>query len=260
MNDPYETKIHQLKHRQRAGRRVVVMLLLGALALVMLCGVINVTFFAAGVALSNVWPFPLPSNNSTPNMIAAYHTNQIPEPAPAVVNTALYAQTFHTKPLPHWQSFADGWDVINGVYYGSNTRADSRSEAVYGRGYTWADYAVEADVTAAGTTAPASAGLLFRYQADHYGGQCRLATRATGQRQLELVTPEGELLASSFHFVTGEAYRLRATAVANALSCEVVGYPNTRLTASTTVLNGTVGFQNRFMTGAFDNLEVTLAP
>jgi hypothetical protein len=258
MNDSYEAKIHDLKYRQYSRRRLIVLLMLAAVTLVLLCGAVNFTFFAAGYAFNTIWPFV--HHPPAPHMIAAYQANQIPEPPPVTAVAPIYSQTFPANPLADWHTFADGWDVLNGVYYGSNTRAEVRSEAVYGQGYRWANYALEADVTVMGTAAPASAGLLFRYQEDGYSGHCRLGTRATGQRQLELMTPEGQLLATSFHFVTGEAYRLRATAVDNTLTCEIVGYPDSKLSATTAVLQGTIGLQNRSITGAFDNLEVSVLP
>jgi hypothetical protein len=262
MKYPQESDIYALKDRRGKRRRIVVLLFLGAMTLIFLCGAVNFTFFAAGVALGNLWPFapfvPLGST-AVPHMIASYRVNQVVEP-PVLPQPYLYHQTFDGRVLTGWQTFSDGWDVQNGVYYGTNTRADVRSEAVYGRGYEWANYSVEADISAAGTVAPASAGLLFRYQENGYTGQCRLGIGASGQRQLELVTPEGQLVASSFHFVSGEAYRLRATAVGAALSCEVMGYSDTRLTATTAVPQGTVGLQNRGISGGFDNLAVSSLP
>lgn len=250
-----ESEIYELKHGRSKRRRLMFLLLLAAATLVFLCAAVNFTFFAAGIALGQVWPFMPPGSTAVPHMIASYRVNQVVEP-PVVEDEFLYRQSFDGRNLPNWHTFSDGWDVQNGVYYGTNTRADVRSAAVYGRGYQWADYQLEADVTATGTVAPSSAGLLFRYQENGYGGQCRLGTRASGQRQLELVTPEGQLLSTSFHFVTGEAYRLRVTAVGPTLTCVITGYPDTQLTATTTVLRGTIGLQNQGITGAFDNVVV----
>ncbi len=252
-----EAEIYDLKQRRHKRRRLLFLLLVGAAVLVLLCGLVNVSFFAVGIALGQVWPFHPPGSTAVPHLIAAYNINQIKEP-PVAPPDYLYSQTFDGRALPDWHTFSDGWDVQNGVYYGTNTRADVRAAAVYDRGYPWADYTLEADVTATGTVAPSSAGLLFRYQENGYGGQCRLGTRASGQRQLELVTPEGQLLATSFHFVTGEAYRLRVAAVGTAVTCAIIGYPDALLTASTTVQRGTVGLQNQGITGAFDNLLVKL--
>lgn len=250
-----ESEIYDLKYARYKRRRLMLLLLLGAATLDFLCAAVNFTFFAAGIALGHVWPLSPPGSTAVPHMIASYRVNQVVE-SPVVQDEFLYRQTFDGRALPDWHTFSDGWDVQNGVYYGTNTRADARSEAVYGRGYQWADYHLEADVTATGTVAPSSAGLLFRYQENGVGGQCRLRTRANGQRQLELVTPEGQLVSTSFHFVTGEAYRLQVTAVGSALTCEIIGYPDSRLTASTTVQRGTVGLQNQGITGAFDNVLV----
>lgn len=260
MKESYETTIQRLKERPTRWRSLFMPLILGALALVLLCGVVNFAFFAAGIALANIWPFPPPVNTTSPHMIAAYHVNEISEPLPMIEDFWLYSQAFGSHSLTDWQTLSDGWDVQNGVYYGSNSRADVRAEAVYAYGYGWDNYAVEADVMAMGSAYPSSAGLLFRVQESGYTGHCRLGTRVTGGREIELVTPEGRVLVSSFHFVSGEPYRLRATAVQNTLTCEILNYPDTRLTASTTVLQGTVGFQNSTITGAFDNLEVTQLP
>ncbi|MCL4266229.1 MAG: hypothetical protein KJ069_23690 [Anaerolineae bacterium] len=259
MDKSPETEIYNLKYGRYKRRRLMFLLLLTATTLVMLCGAVNFAFFAAGMAMGHVWPFSPPGSTAVPHMIAAYRVNQVVEP-PIVPAGYLYSQSFDGRALPDWHIFSDGWDVQNGIYYGTNTRADARSEAVYGRGYQWADYHLEADVTASGTVAPSSAGLLFRYQENGYGGQCRLGTRASGQRQLELVTPEGQLVSTSFHYITGAAYRLRVTAVGSALTCEIIGYPDTRLIASTTVRRGTVGLQNQGITGAFDNLKVNTLP
>ncbi len=250
-----ESEIYDLKYARYKRRRLMFLLLLGAATLVFLCAAVNFTFFAAGIALGHVWPLSPPGSTAVPHMIASYNINQI-APPPPVQHDVLYRQSFDGRTLPDWHTISDGWDVQNGVYFGTNTRADVRSAAVYGRGYQWTNYHLEADVTATGTVSPSSAGLLFRYQENGHGGQCRLGTRASGQRQLELLTPEGQLLATSFHFVTGEAYRLRATAVGTAVTCEILGYPDALLTATTTVSRGTVGLQNQGITGAFDNLLV----
>jgi hypothetical protein len=254
-----ESEIYELKYGRTRRHRLMLLLLLAAATLVLLCGLVNVSFFAAGIALGQVWPFSPPGRTAVPHMIASYRVNQVVEP-PVIQDAFLYRQSFDGRALPDWHTFSDGWDVQNGVYYGTNTRADVYSAAVYGRGYQWADYTLEADVTATGTVAPSSAGLLFRYQENGYGGQCRLGTRASGQRQLELVTPEGQLLAASFHFVTREAYRLRVTAIGTAVTCEIVGYPDAYLSATTTMPRGTVGLQNQGITGAFDNVMVEARP
>lgn len=260
MKESYESTIASLKERPTRWRRIFAPLIFGALAFVLLCGAINFAFFVAGIALASIRPFSPLVNSSSPQMIAAYHVDQFPEPLPVIDDFRLYSQTFNSHNLSDWQTFSDGWDVQNGVYYGSNSRADVRSEAVYLYGYGWDNYAVEAEVKAMGTAFPSSAGLLFRAQESGYAGYCRLGTRVTGGREIELVTPEGQVLVSSFHFVSGEPYRLRATAVGNTLTCEILDYPDTRLTANTTILEGTVGFQNSTITGAFDNLEVIRLP
>ncbi|HUM70549.1 MAG TPA: hypothetical protein PLK31_17080, partial [Chloroflexota bacterium] len=147
MKQSPETEIYDLKYRRYKRRRLMFLLLLGAATLVFLCAAVNFTFFAAGIALGHVWPFTPPGSTAVPHMIAAYRVNQV-APPPVVPVSHLYRQSFDGRVLPDWQTFSDGWDVQNGVYYGTNTRADVRSEAVYGRGYHWSDYHLEADVTA----------------------------------------------------------------------------------------------------------------
>lgn len=258
MKETYEPDVQALKQRAIRWRRLFVLLILGGLTLVLLCAAVNFTFFAAGMALGNMWPFPTAANPAAPRMIAAYQVNQAPEPPPAVADDQLYQQTFSSRSLPGWNLYADGWDVQNGVLYGTNTRADVRPEAVYGRGAAWTDYTLEADVTAQGGADGSSVGLLFRYQEGERGAHCRLRTTASGRRQLELVTPEGQLLPASFHFVNGETYRLRATAVGRTLTCQILGHPDASLSATTDQRQGTVGLQNQGISGAFDNLMVHL--
>ncbi len=258
MKESTTINIQEWKQQKRRGRRLLFGLIGGAAVLLLLCGIVNFTFFATGMIFGNVWPFSSQTNNVSPNMIAAYQVNQPAQPDPIVYDARLYKQSFDGRNPSGWQTFSDGWDVQNGVYYGTNTRSSVPTDAIYSSGFGWQNYTVEADVTAMSAKASSNVQLLFRYQAQNETGRCSLLTNENGQRYLLLVTPEEEKRTQTFHYVTGETYRLRATADNHTLTCEIIGYPDTRLTATTNVLNGTVGFKNRHISGAFDNLEVVL--
>lgn len=257
MTESYKDEIQEIKRRRLRWRRLIVGSIAGALLLILMCGLVNAVFFAAGVAFGNLGPFA--GNQTKPHMIASYHVNQIPEPVPVIYRDDGYRQNFNAGVPSDWTTYAVGWDVQNGVFYGTNTRGDVNTAVIYNGGSRWRDVVVEADVTAVTTSTPSSAQLLFRAQSEAVSGRCQLATRANGQRQLQLITPEGQLLGSSFHFTTGESYRLRATAVGDQLTCAVVGYPATLLSARTTVSQGSVGLRNQYITAAFDNLEVDIS-
>ncbi|MCP4359291.1 MAG: hypothetical protein GY796_14860 [Chloroflexi bacterium] len=258
MKETSDSDIQELKQQEGRNRKLLFGLICGAAVLVLLCGIVNFTFFATGMIFGNVWPFSSQTNTASPNMIAASQVDQPAQPAPIVYDARLYKQSFDGRNPSGWQTFTDGWDVQNGVYYGTNTRSAVPTDAIYGSGFSWNNYAVEADVTAMSAKTESNVQLLFRYQGQNETGRCTLLTDKNGQRQLKLVTPEGEKLTQTFHYVTEETYRLRATANYHTLTCEIIGYPDTRLTTTTNVLNGTVGFKNRHVSGAFDNLEVVL--
>lgn len=257
MTESYKDEIQEIKQRRLRWQRFIIGAIAGALLLILLCGLVNAVFFAAGVAIGNLGPFA--GNQTKPHMIASYHVNQVPEPVPVIYRDDVYRQNFNAGVPFDWTTYAAGWDVQNGIFYGTNTRGDVNTAVIYNGGQNWRNVVVEADVTAVTTAAPSSAQLLFRAQSEAISGRCQLATRANGQRQLQLITPEGQLLGTSFHFTTGESYQLRATAMGDQLTCEVVGYPATELSARTTVRQGSVGLGNQYITAAFDNLEVKIS-
>ena len=93
-------------------------------------------------------------------------------------------------------------------------------------GFGWTDYSVEADVQPLSNGNTKAAGLRFRFEAPYPSPNtcaCDLFRNNVGAPYLNLycwgVTNE----ITPFAWSSGNTYRLRATAVANTATCEVVG-------------------------------------
>jgi|GEM_PF-5291674 len=172
-------------------------------------------------------------------------------------NVALpFADTFEDGDSSNWQDWVSGWFESGGTYNGTNLGANIRTESVFAGGFNWDDYQVEADLTPMGTYAPADAQLLLRYQNDLDHVSCRLH-QDPQQRTFRLTSVVGGEAWVPFEYQSGETYRLKGTALGSTITCEVLGYPETRLfidhPAGST---GTVGFRNTHISAAFDNLSV----
>jgi hypothetical protein len=162
-----------------------------------------------------------------------------------------------------WETFEPGWEAVRGVYKGTNTQPNVPTESVYANGYGWTDYAVEADVSMLGGYTPADVQLLLRYVSSGYDGtqfemvSCKLMAHP-GRHTVVLQAPD-RYIETPFEFEIGKTYRLRASAVGEKLTCEVVGRPETRLEMETAgSRTGTVGFRNTHVPGEFDNIAVTM--
>lgn len=251
--DPAYTLKQQRRLRQK---RVLFGLAGSAILLVALCGLINAIFFTAGYVSGNFWPFAR-HNPAQPRLIASDNASLV-QPLSVSYPVRTLQELFDGRSLAAWNAQSDGWDVQEGVLYGSNTRSDATTELLYTESSGWHNYTVEADITPMGSAELSASQLLFRYQDATHTGRCTLLVNQNGERLLKLTTPEGATTNTPFWFVTGETYRLRVEANGRTISCQVVNNPQARLTATTTTTWGSIGLQNRLVTTAFDNVTVEL--
>jgi uncharacterized protein (TIGR03437 family) len=162
-----------------------------------------------------------------------------------------------SKGADGWQTFAPGWQVVNGVYQGTNAAANTRVETVWSAGTSWTDYTVAAEVAMQDKSEPSDAEVIFRYQdADHYG-MCRFLNYSG--TSVQLVDMQGGVLGSvPFPAAIGQWYTLRASIRGSAATCEVVGHPETLLTGTyPTTGSGTVALRATHIPVWFDNVLVT---
>ena len=170
--------------------------------------------------------------------------------------TVLLNYDFNNGLSTGWQTFNPGWAVVNGVYQGTNTAANTTVESVWANGYAWKDYVVTADVNLQGGYTPSDAQVIFRYQNPNSYDACRLLQY--GGTFLMLSDPvRGVVAQVAFPAVLGQWYTLRAGIKGNQATCEVVGFPATLLTATLQGnATGTVGVRNTHIPAWFDNVIV----
>lgn len=171
--------------------------------------------------------------------------------------------------LQGWQYFVSGWFESDGVLHGTNTSANVRSEIVYVNGYGWTDYAAEADVTLLSGYMPADVELNIRYLTENRRCYCSLlqgqpdASVGWGQ-YLVLSAPFDAYEANvtyvyqPFNYTLNTTYRLRATAKGQTVTCEVQGYPESKLTITDPRIpaSGTIALRNTHIPADFDNVTV----
>jgi hypothetical protein len=176
----------------------------------------------------------------------------------------LFYDDFSDGNLGAWAVYVPGWYELNGVLHGTNTWAMVRSEAVYLNGFGWTDYSAEVDVTPLGDYRPADVELNVRYNDPTHTCICALhqsSNPAVGDKFLWVYVPgmsEFETPLAPFQFSSGTTYRLRATVHGQTATCEVIGYPETKLslTRADIPAAGTVAIRNTHIPADFDNLIV----
>ena len=161
-----------------------------------------------------------------------------------------------------WQTWNSGWQVVGGMYQGTNTTPNIPVETYYAPGNeipAWGDYMVTAEFSFQGGYQPSDVQLLVRYnspsahagcQVVQYGG-VTLYAFAQGQGALSPGTtvPVG----------IGSTYTLKATVQGSQLRCEITGLTNAIITATAVTMpaTGTVGLRATHVPAYFDNVTVT---
>lgn len=173
-----------------------------------------------------------------------------------------FSDSFDDGVTTGWTVFRYGWYEADGVFHATNTAPNEPVEAVWSAGYGWTNYAAEVDVRLLSSYTPADAQLMIRYQGTIYNGVPEDNARCTlfqyGGTFLTLSVPGQPQQTYPFPYALGQWYRLRATAIGQTITCEVVGHPDTRLTATSTgATSGTVGLRGTHIPADFDNLVVT---
>lgn len=177
----------------------------------------------------------------------------------AILASELLNADFSTD-LGGWDETALGWNVAGGMYRAMNSQSNVLSQSTWTAGNDWRDYSSECDITLRSWERGSTAAMLFRYQSVDETCQCRIEGAYGREDQLVLVVPGQQDVSVRFQFKSGETYRIRTYAVARAVGCEVVGYPETRLATFTSgSLQGTVGFKQESCKFEVDNLRVMVA-
>jgi len=172
----------------------------------------------------------------------------------------LLSDDFEDEDASGWQVFSGGWSEAGGVYHDSNTTANVPVASVWPGGYGWTDYSVEADVRALTRRKPSDAGVVFRFQSDYPNVRncaCRLASDIRGLN-FQLICSDGTFEWTPYNWNLGTWYRLRATAIGNSMTCEILGDPSSHLDASSPTIEsaGTVGFRGTHLVSDYDNVLV----
>ena len=180
----------------------------------------------------------------------------------SVAGPILLSDAFDDARQVGWKPYLTGWSEGNGVYSARNHAANVPVESVWQHGFKWGDYAAEADIRLLGGYTPADAQLQFRYRGTAYvqgvEDNCKCALFQYGGTFVYLSLPNGQTQTRPVPYAIGEWKRLRATAVGNTVTCEVLGLPETRMTATTTgSLEGTVALRGTHESADFDNVLVT---
>jgi hypothetical protein len=170
-----------------------------------------------------------------------------------------FTDDFEDGSIATWLTFSPGWSESGGLFHDTNTQANSPVAAVWADGFDLADTVVMADVIVRSLTNPSDAGVQVRFQADFPADNCvcRLSNDFLG-RNLQLLCSAGGFESTPFAFEIGRRYRLRASAIDDTMSCEVVGEPATRLELTTAGVasTGTVGLRGTHLLSDYDNLAV----
>jgi hypothetical protein len=107
---------------------------------------------------------------------------------------------------------------------------------------------------------PSATEVIFRYQDVNHYGSCRFMNWEGTRLQL-LDVDKGMIAETAFPAVIGSWYTVRATIRGNTATCEVVGFPETRISgAYNTTASGTVALRSVHIPAAFDDVSVTMTP
>lgn len=190
-------------------------------------------------------------------------------PPTSTASPLLLTDDFSDGDSSLWQTFVSGWNEADGVFHATNTGANISVEAIYQPGLSWTDYEYEADVRPLSIHFPVASGLYFRWN-----GPTVTPNRSYAACELLNGTPPGhspgrylrligdavthDQVAVLFNWSPNITYRLRATAVGNVLTCEVMGEPGTFLTTTSSLVepSGTVGLRSTHIRSDFDNVVV----
>jgi len=193
-------------------------------------------------------------------VLPSYRTDKIetlPEVAPSDC-PELFSDEFDDDDSSCWQTWVGGWEERGGVYRATNKGANIRTESVWVGGYKLEDYVFEADLKTTLQTI-SDAGLVFRYVNDDMYCYCGFNKNNHGKSLRLRILVDGKNTEDVFFFDydDNQPYRLRAIANGDKVSCEVIGYPETRLEIAKSMwLSGTVGFRNAHIAVDYDNAMV----